>query len=241
MRQALESRQKTSPAFPLVGRRQELRELIAAFRGGRSRLLTGPIGIGKRRLVQEALESAGQPFVRVSGQVVLHELLVQLAGALNCLPASRKPTSAALRRLVLDALRRTPQCVVVEDLHDADPRMYRFLQQIYWFQNGPLIVTTTSRGDLGYVQRLLWDPREEIAVEPLSRAEAQSLLDQAVRYFAIESPAVEDFGRKVLAAAKGNPGQILAMCGMAALPQYQAGNYIKFLPLRMDMLSAFIP
>jgi hypothetical protein len=59
-----------------------------------------------------------------------------------------------------------------------------------------------------------------------------------VRAFGIESLKVDDFGRKVLAAAKGNPGQILAMCRMAARPEYQRGSYIKFLPLRMDMLSA---
>jgi predicted ATPase len=209
---ALEFRQ------PLVGRRHELRELITAVRAGRSWLLTGPIGIGRKRLIREALELAAQPFVRVSGQLVLHQFLIRLAAALNC-GGARKPTSAVLRLLVLDALRRTPQ----------------------WSENVPLIVTAASRRDLGYVQRLLWDPREEIALEPLSRNDAQALLDHAVRHFDLESLAVEDFGRKVLAAAKGNPGQILAMCGTAALPQYRAGDYIKFVPLRMDMLSAFLP
>lgn len=194
--------------------------------------------------MQEVLESARQPFVRVRGEEVLHDMLVQLGAALNCAPSSpdrRKPTSAALRRLVLDALQRTPQCVVVENLRGASPRMYRFLQQVYWTEGVSLIVTTTSRGDLGYVQRLLWDPREEIVVEPLSHAEARLLFDQAARHFAIEFSAVDDFGRKVLAAAKGNPGQILAMCRMASKPEYQGAGYIRFLPLRMDMLSAFLP
>ena len=87
----------------------------------------------------------------------------------------------------------------------------------------------------------MWDPREEILLDPLSRAEAQWLFDEAVRRFGIESLQIDAFSRKVLAAAKGNPGQILAMCRMAARPEYQRGRYIKFLPLRMDMLSAFLP
>jgi len=43
-----------------------------------------------------------------------------------------------------------------------------------------------------------------------------------------------------LTAAHGNPGQILTMCRMASRPEYQAGRHIKFLPLRIDALTAFV-
>ena len=220
MRQAIESRQNTVSRLPFVGRQRELRELVYALRTGQPRLILGPAGIGKRRLAE-------------------------LAAALGCshrqFPSLPKTTSPALKALVQNALCRAPQCVVVEDLHDADPRMYRFLQKLYYIPGVSLIVTATSRADLGFVRKLLWDPREEIFLEPLSRAEAQWLFDEAVRRFGIESLKIDDFGRKVLAAAKGNPGQILAMCRMAAKPEYQRGSQIKFLPLRMDVLSAFHP
>ena len=240
MRLAIESRQNTVGALPFVGRQRELRELVAALGTGQPRLTIGPTGIGKKRLVEEALQAVEQPFVRVRAAGVLHELLAELAAALGCshLP---KATSPALRGLVLNALCRAPQCVVLEDLHDADPHMYRFLQKLYYIPGVSLIVTATSRADLGFVRKLLWDPREEIILDPLSRAEAQWLFDEAVRAFGIESLKIDDFGRKVLAAAKGNPGQILAMCRLAARPEYQRGRTIKFLPLRMDMLSAFLP
>jgi predicted ATPase len=199
-----------------VGRRRELRELVAALRTGQSRLTVGPAGIGKKRLVEEALRAAEQPFVRVRAAGVLHELLVGLAAALGCsharFPSLPKATSLALKGLVLNALRRAPRCVVLEDLYDADPRMYRFLQRLYYIPRVSLIVTATSRAGLGFVRKLLWDPREEILLDPLSRAEAQLLFDEAVRAVGIESLKIDDFGRKVLAAAKGNPGQILAKC-----------------------------
>jgi len=239
MRLAIESRQNTARPIPFVGRQRELRELIAALRTGQPRLTVGPAGIGKKRLVEEALQAAAQPFVRVRAAGVLHELLANLAAALGC--SRPKATSPALKGLVLNALCRAPQCVVLEDLHDADPRMYRFLQKLYYTPGVSLIVSATSRADLGFVRKLLWDPREEILLDPLSRAEAQWLFDEAVRRFGIESLQIDAFSRKVLAAAKGNPGQILAMCRMAARPEYQRGRYIKFLPLRMDMLSAFLP
>jgi hypothetical protein len=224
---------------PFVGRQRELRELVAALRTGQPRLIAGPAGIGKKRLVEEALRAAGQPFVRVRAAGVLHELLAGLANALGC-SHPPKATSRALKGIVLNALCRTPQCVVLEDLHAAGPRTYRFLQKLYYIPGVSLIVTATSRADLGFVRKLLWDPREEILLDPLSHAEAQLLFDEAVCAFGIESMKIADFGRKVAAAAKGNAGQILAMCRMAARHEYQRGRYIKFLPLRMDMLSAFL-
>lgn len=56
----------------------------------------------------------------------------------------------------------------------------------------------------------------------------------------LESLDLDAFRRKVLTAARGNPGQILAMCRMAGRPEYQQGRHIKFLPLRMDALAAFV-
>jgi hypothetical protein len=242
MRHAIESRQNTARPLPFVGRQRELRKLAAALRTGQPRLIVGPAGMGKKRLVAEALQAAGQPFVRVRAAEVLHELLADLAAAIGCSrprsPSLPKATSLALKGVVLDAFSRAPQCVVLEDLHDADPRMYRFLQRLYYIPGVSLIVTATSRADLGFVRKLLWNPSEEILVEPLPRAEAQLLFDEAARAFGIESLKIDDFGRKVLAVAKGNPGQILAMCRMAARPEYQRGRYIRFLPLRMDVLSA---
>jgi len=175
---------------------------------------------------------------------VLHELLVQLGQQLGCdsqrFGSLRRATSIALKPLVLAALERVPQCVVLEDVTASDPRMYRFLQQIYHLRTSCLIVTTKSRESLGHVRKLLWDPREEIVLKPLTRAESISLFDAACRLFQLESLDVDEFRPKVLAAAQGNPGQILAMCRLAVQPEYRQGKHIRFLPLRMDVLPNFV-
>ena len=44
----------------------------------------------------------------------------------------------------------------------------------------------------------------------------------------------------MLRSARGNPGQIVTMCRLAARPEYRQGRRVKFLPLRMDALPAFI-
>ncbi len=223
---------------PLIGRKDEVQSLVAALCDRKSRLITGPIGIGKTRLIEEALVLSGQPFVAVQSLPVLHQLLVELAERLSC-PIGRA-TSAALKFAVLEALRERPQCLVLEDVAAADPRMYRFLQQVYYVPRACLIVTSASRERLGHLHKLLWDPREEIALAPLTRAEAYSLFDFASRLYGLESLDLDAFRLQALAAARGNPGQILAMCRMARRPEYQDGRHIKFLPLRMDALMEFV-
>ncbi len=240
-----ESAQRHVQCVPLFGRRTEVRTLTNAICSRQSRLVLGPKGIGKTRLLQESLSLARQPYIYVEGPEVLHWLLVELAERLS-IPAGRfgsvrNATSIALKPGVLDALRRLPRCLVLEDVAGADPRMYRFLQQVYYIPAVSLIVTAASRDRLGYLHKLLWDPREEIALKPLARTEALNLFDVASRMYRLESFDIEAFRGKVLAAARGNPGQILTMCQMASQPEYQDGRHIKFLPLRIDALTAFVP
>ena len=229
---------------PLVSRREELKALAAAFCGRASRLVSGPAGIGKTRLIDEALAMSRQPAVRARRPAALHDLLVQLAEGLSC-PVGRfrdaaHATSSALKPAVLNALRLSPRCVVLDDVSGADPRMYRFLQQVYYLPGSCLTAGARSRESLGHLRKLLWDPREEIAMKPLKRAEAGTLFEAACAAWRLDSLEIDEFRGKVLAAAQGNPGQILAMCRLAARPEYQSGRHIKFLPLRIDVLTAFV-
>jgi hypothetical protein len=118
--------------------------------------------------------------------------------------------------------------------------MYRFLQEVYHLPGNCLIVTARSRDCLGHLRKLLWDPREEISLKPLTPPECKKLFEAAASKFGLGSLDLEDFRHKVLMSALGNPGQILAMCRLAARREYQDGRHIKFLPLRMDVLPAFV-
>jgi len=223
---------------PLVGRRDELHALMSALQARQSRLVAGPAGIGKTRLLSEAASRSAVPYILVRGPRVLHDLLSQLAARLPCRPAG--VTSSALKSAVLESLRYAPRAVFLEDIAHADPRMYRFLQAVYHSPGSFLIVTARSRDSLGYLRRLLWDPREELALQPLKRAEAACLFDAAAARYKLDSLDLDGFRRNVLRAAHGNPGQILAMCRLAARPDYRQGQRIRFLPLWMDVLPAFV-
>jgi hypothetical protein len=231
-------------SIPMLGRRDEVRTLSKALCARASFLVHGPKGIGKTRLLQEAILLSQQPCVSIEGPWELHRLLAELAERLSC-PAERfgslrNATSASLKPAVLDALRKNPQCVVLEDVQDADPTMYRFLQRVYYIPRVCLIVTAKSRDSLGFLRKLLWDPSEEVALKPLRRTEALTLFEMARTAFRLDNLDVGGFRGKVLSAAQGNPGQILTMCRMAGRPEYQHGRHIKFLPLRIDALTAFV-
>ena len=224
--------------IPLAGRRGEVLELAGALQARQSRLITAPPGMGKTRLLAEAVSGCAAPWVLIRSPRVLHDLLAQLAGMLACRAAGA--TSTSLKAAVLGSLKHDPRAVFLEDVADADPRMYRFLQAIYHSPGSCLIVTARSRESLGYVRRLLWDPREEIRLQPLQRAEAAGLFAAAVAAYKLDSLDLDGFRSQVLRSARGNPGQIVTMCRLAARPEYRLGRRVKFLPLRMDALPAFI-
>ncbi len=228
----------------MVGRQRELQALVRALRARQSRLIVGVTGIGKTRLLEEALSRFPEPCLFLSAPTVLHELLVHLAKGLGCgidrCSILSKETSITLKGAVFEVLEAEPRPILLEDVEHADPRMHRFLQKLYHLPGNCVIVTARSRHCLGYLRRLLWDPREEIALDPLTHRESAHLFDAASSAYRLRSLDLPEFQRKALESAGGNPGQILAMCRMAARPEYQAGRHIKFLPLRMDMLSAFV-
>ena len=226
------------PGVALVGRRGEVGTLSAALRSRQSYLITGPPGIGKTKILHHCLSTSGQPFVLLNKPVVLHDLLVRLAERLHC--RAGRFTSVQLKPLVLDALRTTPHCVILEGVELVEPRMYRFLQELYYVPKTCLIATVRSRSRMGHLRKLLWDPREELALKPLNHTESLRLFEEARRAFGLDSFDRDDFRHKVIQAARGNPGQILAMCRLAGRSEYRNGRHIKFAPLRIDVLSQFV-
>jgi hypothetical protein len=202
-----------SRAIPMVGCRDQVEALARAIQAGQSRLIVGPPGIGKSRLVAEALSLHPAPY-----------LLLQ----------------CPLKLSVLKALQAVPRTIVLEDVVNSSPRLYRFLQEIYHSSHHCLVVTTRSLDSLGYLRKLLWDPREQVYLKPFRRAEAAALLEAAIAAYQLDSLDLDDFRTKMLRSARGNPGQILAMCRLATRPEYRVGRRIRFLPLRMDMLPAFV-
>lgn len=240
----LEETSAKDAGVALVGRRNEVAALSAALKSRQSRLIVGPAGIGKTRVLQESLAKSGQPFVSIAKPVVLHDLLVRLGEVLNCRSGRfadlRHATTVHLKPLVLNTLRATPHCVILEDIERVEPRMYRFLQELYYVPKTCLIATVRSKNRMGYLRKLLWDPRQELALKPLTHQESLRLFEEACRVFRLDPLDLDDFRQQVIQAARGNPGQILGMCRLAGQSGYRRGRHIKFAPLRIDLLSGLV-
>jgi len=226
--------------IPIIGRTHELSRLRSALRNRESLLVLGPGGSGKTALLQAMARV--EDFIYLRYSTSLHHLLVDLAGAVfeAAHPNIEQQTSVHLKGLLWAALEAEPRPIAVDGIDRAGFSVYRFFQRLYFVPSVSLIATARDAVSLGALGRLFWDPREILHLHPLHHAEAAHLFNTAADEFGLRDLDIQDFRDKVLASAKGNPGQIVEMCRMASNPMYVSGRHIKFALLRIDAVAKFL-
>ena len=245
------------PQLPLVGMAKEKQRLSLAFGTGDPLLVLGPQGSGKTRLIREAL-SGDRHVIYIAWEPTLHALLTAMARALIAAShpdflshsggpsgSGRDPedwlaiqTSIHLKGLLWTALESSPVPMVLDGIAGAGFPTYRFLQRIYHTHGMALFATSRDVFSLGALARLFWNPTKALNIPPLHERDAQLLFEAAADYFKLRNLDLDEFREKVLESACGNPGQIIEMSRLATQPQYLAGRYIKFAPLRIDAVMA---
>jgi hypothetical protein len=230
--------------LPFVGMTKETQRLSSAFATGDPLLLLGPQGSGKTRLVKEALRSH-KNVLYVAWEPTLHALLVAMARALIGARHSEAwlamQTSIQLRGLLWTAMERSPATMILDGVAGAGFPGYRFLQRISHTPGVAPFAASRDAFSLGTLARIFWNPAKSLNVLPLQERDAEHLFEAAADHFQLRNLDLNEFREKVLESARGNPGQILEMCRLAAQPQYHAGRYIKFAPLRFDTVMKFAP
>lgn len=241
----------------LAGFARERRSILSAIRSGRSLLVLGPAGSGKTALLEWANDSAGDACLSiVQSYETLHDLLVNTARALLqsghrafCRAAYsgadsekwlRNQSSLHLKGLLWAALGAEPRTLILDGVHGASHRTYRFLQQLYFTPGMAIIAAARSEPDLGVLRRLFWDPRERLYLRPLSSREALRLFDMAAERFGLQHLDLDDFRAKAVHASRGNPGKIVEMCRLASIPQYSSRGRIKFSLIQIETKTRFL-
>ena len=240
--------------LPLVGMTRERRHLDLAFRNRESLLVLGPPGIGKSRLIRECLDGR-ETILYVAWEHSLHTLLVALSRALITAQHSEflrrarcgtdpeawlsNQSSIHLKGLLWSAVEIAPVPMILDGIAGAGFPTYRFLQRIYHTAGMALFATSRDLASLGALGRLFWNPSKMLNLAPLHEREAGQLFESAADHFKLRNLNLDDFREKVLESARGNPGQIIEMCRLAAQPQYISGRHVKFAPLRIDTVIKF--
>jgi hypothetical protein len=244
------------PQLPFVGMAMELERLSVALATGNPLLLLGPQGSGKTKLIREAL-SSNCNVLYIAWEPTLHALLTAMARALIAtrhagFVGRAKPgidpedwlavqTSVRLKGLLWTAMESSPSPIMLDGIAGATFPAYRFLQRIYHTRGMALFAASRDALSLGALARLFWNPANALHIPPLHERNAEQLFEAAADYFKLRNLDLDKFREKVLESARGNPGQIIEMCRLAAQPQYHSGRYIKFSPLRIDTVMKFTP
>jgi AAA domain len=236
-------RLKALSDLPLIGRDPEMATLLISAATKRPILIYGPSGLGKTRLLLELARKLSANRVDVAYirfQPSLHTLLLELTVQLrlNCANTS----SIGLRGALWKAFAAKPYVILLDDIAEATPPFYRFLQRIIREGCNTIIGAAAHAHAAGSLHHIFWNQQANVALHSLGRRDAGRLIKGAISAFLADVPMAPDFAVRVAQVARGNPGRIVEMCIRAADPAYRAqDDHIRFGALVMDSFTGLLP
>jgi len=246
----------------LLGRRKELRRLMAAIERRSSQLICGRPDTGKTTLLQHAI--AGLPeAIRekcicwsgpASGRELVSHLVAKLYSAGDAF-VSRKvhadggstarlnqwlknQSALRLRGILYSAATRGDYRFFLDEFPSASLPIAKLMKEIIYRCRTPIYLAGSgySSAEIGFAWSLYWTDEYRIQLGPLPESAARALLEASIRRFGLEALELERFREEILSLSGLLPGAIVKMCELAADARYHYGNRIKTKVVHIDYL-----
>jgi hypothetical protein len=239
-----------SPAF--IGREDILASLQRHLLKGQHVCLYGDRGIGKTAIVEEIVrwlgeEKPGLRFIHVADEMTFKNLLVTLARGLHELGLFRHPligpdeiadlewrqiskrtrslTLHELGSAVVTSLRGEGVLLILDSINRIKPTDQAWLEEIV--KNAVCLLTTRDKDEKNL--KPLLARFELVEVPPLSRREAQALMDALTAEHPVPSVDPRHYQKAVYDASRGYPNAIKDLIWKGSLEKFVDKEHIRSL------------
>jgi hypothetical protein len=251
----------------LIGREEELQQLLAAIRKRESRLVWGPLDTGKTALIEKAisqvLDGERRNCIYWTGAASGRQLLSHFVGRLYELgdlfvrkrvhadgatenSLNRwlyKQRSLRLSVILLTASAQGDYLFCVDHFPPPTHNMARLMKEIMYRCKTPIYLAARdySQREIGYAWSLYWNDGLRIHLGPLRERPARELLETCIARFGLTSLDLRDFRQNILRLGGHVPGSIVKMCELAADSRYHYRDQIKIKLVHVDYLMQSTP
>ncbi len=237
--------QDTSPYTAAVDRTEELIRLRAQTEKRKSMLVFGPEGVGKSRLLQQFVKMEPMAlYVSQTGSP--RELMLSILQILRAsgqkrinFPANVMSCSTnSLRAAVDKALEQFPFFLVLDQVSGPSRVVTGMIKDLNYYDRTPIIFAarTQHMEDIGALQALCSDRSERTEVKNFAPPIALEFAWKQADLVGLHGSNLQSALESLVEWCQGNPGSLIQMVRMAALPKYRMEDQIKVHVLYLDHL-----
>lgn len=247
-----ETRSPHSPFSAFVGRDDILDTIRRHLLKGQHVCLVGDRGIGKTAIIEEVVrwlreEKPGLRFIHVADEMTFKNLLVSLARGLHELGLFRHPligpdeiadlewrqiskrtralTLHELGSAVVTSLRGEGVLLILDSINRVKPTDQAWLEDIV--RNAVCVLATRDKNEKNL--KPLLARFEMVEVPPLSRREAQAMIDALTAEHPVPSVDPKHYSKSVYDASRGYPNAIRDLIWKGSLEKYVDKDHIRSL------------